>query len=49
MKKKSTILNDKKDHITSKLLGANVDEISVEKFRNNKQTIDYKVNGKLND
>ena len=30
-------LNDKQDHIQSKLLGTNLDEINIEKFRTSKE------------
>lgn len=30
---RGSVLNDKKDNITSKLLGTNVNEINIEKFR----------------
>lgn len=48
--KRNSVTN-KKDNISSRLLGTNVNEISIEKFRDpNPPKVNYKLpNGRLND
>lgn len=50
MAKRNSRIDQKKDNIQSRLLGTNVNEINIEKFRDpEEKKANYNLNGKLNE